>query len=75
MNLKTSPPEYGQISHLTGAWLSNLKHDAAYAHAMIQAMDEFRPRIGWTMWDTAIPMITERADEIMRGFGYTEEAQ
>jgi hypothetical protein len=47
------------------------EHDAAYAHALVMAMEEFRPKVGYAMWEFAIPMITNRADELMREWGYS----
>jgi hypothetical protein len=44
-------------------------HDALYAHALVQAIDEYGSIIGYQ----PIDWIKCRADEIMRGFGYTEE--
>lgn len=37
------------------------EHDAAYAHALVQAVEEYRQDRGY---------ILARAAEIMRGFGY-----
>ena len=48
--------------------ITDLAHDSAYAHALVQALRDAPDMTHQRQW------IFNRADEIMRGFGYTEEA-
>ena len=75
MKLRSFKPDDMSLEAIAvGNRKAHLAHDAAYAHALVQAMDwleseyhiihEFK--VGTTM-------LRAKADEIMRGFGYTNE--
>lgn len=71
LKLKTfSPADDSFAAMAVGNRKADLAHDAAYAHALVMAMEELRPKVGYAMWEFAIPMITNRADELMREWGY-----
>lgn len=67
------------MSNATGKWLpasdygrphvADLQHDAAYAHALVQAIKE-NDCDGWSGDAWPMQVVLSRAAEIMRGFGY-----
>lgn len=69
MKLRSFKPDDMSLEAIAvGNRKAHLAHDAAYAHALVQAMAEL---MGKTPHNYA--SLGARADEIMRGFGYTDE--
>lgn len=74
MKLRTSL--HGEGKDMCVGWnkRGDLHHDAAYAHALVRAMDWYKTeaRYGHTA-DVAVALIDKRADELMAEWGYREE--
>lgn len=60
--------------HVSG-FSADHERDAAYAHALVMAMNEFRKAQSWSPKFPAIWQleVTERANELMAEWGYTED--
>ena len=53
--------------------IEDFEHDAAMAHALVMAMAEHRYLDVDSHWDKVRRDIYERADELMREWGYADE--